>query len=1439
MSDPNQRKLFTKGETISFVVKNGMDVCTITGLRGICGTSVCYSAVRESADGRVQGTLTEFYPTDPIAGGDPPFFSMKRLPDGRLIPCGGTVRRYPSLVEAFQADFRKLCTLSKKDRTNVFRHIAEKGELLRGNPLYSAPESDLTTRQQIPAVYFWLPDASEMLLTDCLRDAGTTEEKLRHVLRLLKQAAGCIRTLHKAGLLHHSIRSDSFFVVQEENGQPALRMGVPYGLRTIGSTMPCGIPIQTSDAPELRQGIADVRTDVYAFGVLLFRSLVVHGKITDGNYDAAYYESLPQLIAHSGLITASGQHQNQALISVLSKLLKKSLAADPSKRYADFGKLLSDLQSALKLLENNAEKNGDVQSGTMKSADAGLLMKLVLHDHPIYAALQEKGAIRLAVVGAGKYTYAFLDNALQVCQMDGYPLYLTVFCDDPEEAKRQYVGTRQDLPRFAHILVGEPDDAPLKETQYGRICFTAWRKTGAAEEKKQTKSAGQPDSRHIASYLKKMQYHYGIADAGSSIQNRKLAEMLHEYMAYAGYLDHAASDAAEEKNVPVFRIPCNRELTSQEIPQELIRMAFNADILWNGNLNMDVQAKLQKFLSTPYHFSSSLAYAVSIRYKLFGLSIGAGTDADCAEAFSRLILADSGNVQKNRDYRRLVMYEHRRWIIEKVTDGWRAPRKADGSLDLETLVQNGMLKDSFLQLHPCIVPSSEETPLLAEEYAPGLKSRWNKADAGLYENEEEWDELDKVSVRMHRLFRMRAEEVRQSHPLNEGDVNKLQGLVAVAGHDDLRMAFQQYVFCLKNILNGATSHSRKYDTYHSRMEYAAEQLPAKRKAEVLSCLAGIRKQFFPVIESNLYRDRKANDNVLIDGIPFILTYQYHPVIAMPFQDAILYGDSNDALFQNVASASVLSPTQIHYLCCFTDLSRKGTIVRKLYGILSYLRNRESPTEVTITIVNRSHADMKSLESMLAGLKERHGQNDSHARFVGCQIVDAQNDTEAMDRFMEAIHTKKPDLYDGSTPLFQSPALNSRFVSRIMESDGPAYFEFDWRRKEFHDCGSRKAAYLQYIQDNSYISTDDMFALQQAKDKRFQFPEFMDDYETLWSIHTGVHLPKNDEQFQNGVECWNQLCAMLSSYDKQHSLLATLVSPDQEPDTEMLFYLPAFAFRTAADLLEQFRKLQLVSEDSHVTGHTSDTCCVRLTAEARNEVGFRQLFGQSVQYLQEYYAPYVVWHGTAYQVHYNNLEVREMEISGKSESQKRIRSLLDALTAANYIIPLPKEIRDEPDPEDAPKNEPVSFRYTSPRIKKLLTNAGMILELHTFFSVLKTGFFDEVITSYEFKWSESNTEVNNELDLILVRGFTTVFIECKSVTTLEQEYFHKLWSLSHRFGINTMNMVVANLYKKTDSTANSVQKDRAAQMDIRLLRKQNEIEHIAAAIIKAYKNHFGE
>lgn len=80
---------------------------------------------------------------------------------------------------------------------------------------------------------------------------------------------------------------------------------------------------------------------------------------------------------------------------------------------------------------------------------------------------------------------------------------------------------------------------------------------------------------------------------------------------------------------------------------------------------------------------------------------------------------------------------------------------------------------------------------------------------------------------------------------------------------------------------------------------------------------------------------------------------------------------------------------------------------------------------------------------------------------------------------------------------------------------------------------------------------------------------------------------------------------------------------------------------------------------------------------------------------------------------------------------------------------------------------ISFCYASPLLKNCLTNHGIWLELLGYYAAKASGLFHEVHTSVVVDWNadKRGAAINgyttrNEIDVLLIRGVTPVFISCK-------------------------------------------------------------------------------
>lgn len=132
---------------------------------------------------------------------------------------------------------------------------------------------------------------------------------------------------------------------------------------------------------------------------------------------------------------------------------------------------------------------------------------------------------------------------------------------------------------------------------------------------------------------------------------------------------------------------------------------------------------------------------------------------------------------------------------------------------------------------------------------------------------------------------------------------------------------------------------------------------------------------------------------------------------------------------------------------------------------------------------------------------------------------------------------------------------------------------------------------------------------------------------------------------------------------------------------------------------------------------------------------------------------------------------------------------------------------------------VSFKYKNSLMEKCLLNHGIWLELYAYFAAKRSGYFDDVRTSVLVDWDNTAYQgetTRNEIDVMLVKGVTPVFISCKMglPTALS---LSEIKMISEKFGgeyTKTVLMTASDL-----KNCNRALWQRAKDLDIYVLDKQ--------------------
>lgn len=1432
---------------------------TIKSVVGAGGSSVCYEAARVLKDGTVEtGKLKEFYPIDSIDGELICGYLLERLPDGQLVASAGNIHQFEEMRREYIGTYRLLRQVIAEDPDNeILKNYIQCGEILygvlekeqpEGKPSRSplsimkkwGQESTEAADVRCPTVYIWssgVPGKGFDKYLDEVRrtPSSKSEEKLKNILRVFVELTDCVKALHTAGLLHMDIKPSNFLIQYDSDFKIKANNISLFDINTLcsidsGEIKPSGT--KEYRAGEVLKGKADNRSDIYSLGAMLFHALVITPDIPDGLYCDYYYSRIRQLVKHSALFQASETNSDASLMSQIVKILERCLAVDPAKRYQSCSELKEDFRKAEGRLSRILSM--PVEKSKPGFSDPTLTIQKLLYEHPLYDSVPKTAAdINVLMIGAGTYGQKFLDICLQSGQMAGVNLNIRAVSDEPEKDKEDYLQFRPAICEFVNVD-GSMDGS--EKQAYANLEFQSVSEIlaggGPLQFTAKPSQINEEIIEHLilkAAYAQKA-YNYVFVALGKDALSRSIAVLCAKYLKSSCpvcYISEKISRPRKTDPEKLYPVYINEPVYETTIDQNLAEMAFNTNNSWNSKsmLNIDVTSERDQFFhgetgKEKYNRSSSLAYVLSIKYKLHSVGIDYEDPLEMAAQFQKKILdIKDTDEEAKKKFDQLVELEHRRWVLEKAADGWTAPRDEKGQLKLAECVTRGSVKDNVNRTHPCMVRSSPCAPLDGEDYKANHYKKWDEGPIA-----PDLDELDRMTIELHRCFKRAADQLREEALNQNQDLTFIQNLIPNECEETVR-AFKQFRFALKNIINGVESYTRQFKFYLDGLKASLAALDEEARALIENRLTVIERDFFPVIESNLYRNYKENDYLLVERIPYILTFRYQPSMAMALEDGKYLNGKNEAVFANVASATILSPEKMTFFYCYYRDSSIDLLVRKLDAILNYLGGRKVHCAVRLEISclqEVSEKEYESLRTALEGLEKDHYKGSGNSWLEPSELLRAENYAEAADQFVEYLKEHPVSLYDGGTSLFPSAYENAMFINRIISLPIP-YFEFDWRNKEF--TKRIGCEYLRFAKDESFIRIQDMFGLMNAVDNRYAMPEFSDDYEELWRIYTGKYT--NYRPFENGVGNWNRLCNILKKYEEAQKPLVQIGIRPAERWVNLTYFLPDYTFSTVRTLLRELTEYQIVEKGSHLVSHTSDTCRLDLKANASYREQLDAIFQNPQNLLSSYgieMQKRMSHDGDYVDVKLNALTVRNLNLDPEGKGKgKYSYTILDHLQKAHFISQLDKS---ESNPDL------VSFTYSSPRMKKLLTTAGEILEVYAYYDVLKTGYFDDVACGYEFSWEKDG--VKNELDLVMTKGFRSIIVECKAVGELKLDYYHKLHSISNQFGIGTTMVLLGNTYQHSNTVMNelnAMQRSRGDQLSIKTISAEDKIINIGQTLKK--------
>ncbi len=271
------------------------------------------------------------------------------------------------------------------------------------------------------------------------------------VCKVAVQIARGLQAVHDKGIIHRDLKPDNIFLV-EQDGQKDFVKIVDFGIATnrttavqvdldqlsaekLGAeaqkamkerhTMP-GMVLGTPQymSPEQTQGFElDPRTDQYALGCIMYEMLTGIVPFDDGNFLAVMFAQ-----ASSPVPPMRSRAPNLNIPESLERVVLRTLAKEPSARYASMKELEDALQAEIDALSPNARHSKvEIQVvkkgwplwalmatiwGTLLVVGAGALTGWVIYKRQKQAASDESLATTMRLLGARQQAVEVLKRDL-------------------------------------------------------------------------------------------------------------------------------------------------------------------------------------------------------------------------------------------------------------------------------------------------------------------------------------------------------------------------------------------------------------------------------------------------------------------------------------------------------------------------------------------------------------------------------------------------------------------------------------------------------------------------------------------------------------------------------------------------------------------------------------------------------------------------------------------------------------------------------------------------------------------------------------------------------------------------------------------------------------------------------------------------------------------
>lgn len=1242
-------------------------------------------------------------------------------------------------------------------------------------------------------VYVWTPAPQTKTFSDFCElvhngPEAESEYKLYTILSAMLSLAKCIgemHAIHPVGLIHRDIKPDNFGFTNR--GGELLTQSISlFDIDSICKAYP--VPEEDIGTPGFMENDYERRNDnlrdIYSIGATLFYAMIITDETESlgFKYNDSLYERLPELVKNSKLISSSESNSYPKLRSYLVRILKKCLCSRYSQdgRYEDCKSLAVDIQTAIsyivpfevsrkyisgeKWVLQDAKKWFDENERNTSS----LCLRYHLYKYPLYMTTRGKETLQVLFVGFGKYGFRFLDMVLEMSQNLGVDISVVIISDSSVKNdtadKDLYLEERPELKNFFNVSGYEKVKSP-----YGSIEF----KSAALIDSSDEFIIHTEFADSSADYSRNFDYMF--IDLGDNSLNAVMGEKLHStcQRALVSYVHEGLKTGLSTSE---HLIPVNVSANVRSLPDfaEIERMAFNAHLVWNENRDISFEVKKSEF-QDKYYFDSCVSNVLSIKYKLWreGIDLDKNGIYEAADSMSRKLNETPKEIQT------LAWLEHRRWVTEKICDGW-ATRSIEQCYEVAN-TEDDVTRNQDNKVHVCIVNGEANWKLDGVATA-----KWDVGGIDV----SKLDPLDRLSVELHRFYENQAEHI------NLGDFeSERQQLTGTSAFS----AFEEWIEKKNEIQKqGDRDTAASFNAYWIKLKKAVEDddsgnITEAQKKQIVKTI-GLR--IAPVLQRYEYKDYKKIDVDLIKSIPYILTYCEHIHLVYPMETFTNVKKINDInissefVFEHVVAATILDVAKVTYLYYAPEASGFNIFDApvKLSGLLKRLMayKKRKGLRFSINLVIFCHTE---------GTKSIYEMSDLNGEDISIEFINVAKREEpfqAASRYIEEISKESDIVLAQETNVVLNGWLSNSNFRKMLSC-----FKLDKTKWEF--SSAEECEWIGYITRKVTIGARDIAELSGRKYIIEDFLDFGNAENTdLWKIY------KKDSSR------WKRCSKFLSKNEHSFKELLVCKKKDVCGDNNGTFrlYMPSQCYASILKCKDAFLQNGMIGQESSVILCSDTVCCLiaKCTPHMRdlidhmflNPYAFEDPDRVGITNLLD-----AKKKAEGIRIEFDSLEFGNVDLrayvntlaeenqirntdQGRISAENEIKSLLTIFHGKGIIHNL------------SSKANAVHFTYGSYTIKKLMRDAGNVLEFEVYHQLSEmntdkvgvSSCFDDVASITFLDENQSPTE---QIDCLVTKGSHSLIIECKAQDNLSDdkidEYIEKLEDRVDKFGISCKGLLL--------------------------------------------------